>query len=184
MQHAHTIARMSEKLLPEQVDPFRYAEQGLRLDGQVRLADMPRLGTSLYVVAGSVKVAMQFGRDEQDVAFMQGQLKTMLSLQCQRCLEPYDYEIIADFTLGIVKTIAEANALPERYEPVLVKEGMLALREVVEDELILNLPIIPMHAADACKVKLPLSDADWETSKRETPFQVLAALKEKGKAER
>ena len=60
-------------------------------------------------------------------------------------MEPLSCEIMSDFALGIVNTIDEANALPERYEPALATEGNLALREMIEDEIILNLPIIPRH---------------------------------------
>lgn len=34
---------MSEKIIPEHVDPYRFAEQGLKLDGIVKVADMGRL---------------------------------------------------------------------------------------------------------------------------------------------
>lgn len=169
-----------EKFIPEHIDPFRYAEQNLLLDGAVKLADMHRLSSNL---SGSgddlVTVNLQFGVDEQGITFLKGHLETKLTLQCQRCMEPFIYEIISDFVLGIVSTLDEANALPERYEPALAKEGNLALRELIEDELILNLPIIPRHEPEDCKVKLPLADSGWEQGKGESPFHVLKSLKDK-----
>lgn len=174
---------MSEKFIPEHIDPFRYAEQNLHLDGAVKIMDLHRLSSLLDSSDDVVAVDLQFGRDEQGITFLKGHLKTKLTLQCQRCMEPYSYEIMSDFALGVVNTLDEANALPERYEPALAKEGNLALRELVEDEIILNLPIIPRHEPEECKVKLPLADSGWEQGKGENPFRVLESLKHKQRKE-
>lgn len=173
-----------EKLLPEQIDPYRHAEQGLTLEDQkVRLADLERLKTLVIPDSDQIVVTLTFGVDkqgEQNVTFVKGHLKTQLKLQCQRCMEPFNYEIMSDFTLGIVKDLDEAQGLAAPYEPALVKDGMLALRELIEDEIILNLPIIPRHEPEDCKVKLPVIDESWEDdSKKRSPFHVLASLKDK-----
>lgn len=170
---------MSEKFIPEHIDPFRYAEQSLVLEGAVKVADMHRLNASLSNKDALVAVNLQFGRDEQGIAFIKGHIKATLSLQCQRCMEPYNYEIISDFVVGIVTTLDEANALPDHFEPALTKEGHLALRELIEDELILNLPIIPRHEPEQCKVKLPLAESGWKADDNGNPFNVLKALKDK-----
>ena len=94
-------------------------------------------------------------------------------------MEPFSYDMTSDFNLGIVSTLDEANALPESYEPALAKEGSLALRELIEDEIILNLPIIPRHEPEACKVTLPMTDPGWEQAKGDSPFNVLESLKHK-----
>ncbi len=171
---------MSEKNIPEHIDPFRYAEQSLQLSGSVNLADMQRLSTLLSSHQGHVEATLQFGRDEQKIVYLRGRLETKLSLQCQRCMEPFVYDIISDFALGVVHTLDEANTLPDHYEPVLVVDGQLALRELIEDEIILNLPIIPRHEPEDCKVSLPLADAGSEDEgKGENPFHVLKSLKHK-----
>lgn len=172
---------MSLKYIPEHIDPFRFAEQNLILDGIVKISDMPRLSVNLASNETVVDATLTFGRDEQGIVFLKGHVTTQLLLQCQRCLEPYKYEIISDFALGIVSTLDEANELPEHYEPALTSDGQLAVRELIEDELILNLPLIPRHEPDACKVKLPFHDAGWQDEKKDdkkNPFHVLAKLKD------
>jgi uncharacterized protein len=169
---------MSLKFIPEHIDPYRYAEQGLSLDGVLKIADMQRLNANVVASDDTVSIYLQFGKDEQGITFLTGHLETKLTLQCQRCMEPFIYEIISDFVLGIVNTLDEANALPERYEPALAKEGKLALRELIEDEIILNLPIIPRHEPDECNVKLPILDSTEEQEKGENPFHVLKSLKD------
>src|SRR3990167_8365126 len=172
---------MSEKLIPEHVDPFRYAEQGLNLEGAVKIIDMQRLSSMTLPRDEVVKVDLKFGIDEQDITFLKGHLSTILSLQCQRCMDAFDYEIMTDFFLAIVRTLEEANDLPESYEPALVKDGYLALRELIEDEIILNLPLIPKHSPEQCHVRLSMTDAEWEQSKQQGPFHVLESLKERNK---
>lgn len=177
ISHAPKMPRMTEKFIPEHIDPFRYAEQGLGLSGTLNVADMQRLLPSVIPHADVVTVDLQFGIDEQGVTFLKGILKTTLRLQCQRCMEPFVYEIISDFALGIVDTLDEAKALPEHYEPALAQEGMLALRDLIEDEIILNLPLIPKHSPEECKVTLPQTDSGWEQEKEKNPFHVLKSLK-------
>lgn len=170
---------MSEKFLPEHIDPFRFAEQGLGLDGIVKLADMPRLSSLIVNKDGNVSVKLNFGIDEQGVIFLKGHLETTVVLQCQRCMEPLIHEIMSDFALGIINTLDEVNTLSAVYEPAIATDGSLALRDLIEDEVILNLPIIPRHEPEQCQVQLPLSDSGWKDEKNESPFQVLASLKHK-----
>lgn len=178
---AHKMRGMSDKFIPEHIDPFRYGEQNLALSGVANIADMKRLSENLSSNKDTVTVDLQFGVDEQRTTYLKGHIEAKLSLQCQRCMEPFKYEIMSDFLLGIVSTLEKANALPEHYEPALAKEGQLALRELVEDELILNLPIIPRHEPQDCKVKLPVLDVGFEQGGKENPFHVLKSLKDKRK---
>lgn len=170
---------MSEKIIPEHIDPFRYAEQSLSLDGTLKIADMPRLKANVQESGENVSVCLQFGVDEQKITYLNGHLETSLTLVCQRCMEPFIYEITSNFILGIVNTLDEANVLPENYEPALATEGNLALRELIEDEIILNLPIIPRHEPEECKVTFPVADSGWEKARGENPFNVLESLKDK-----
>lgn len=171
---------MSEKIIPEHIDPYRYAEQSLHLTGSVKIADMQRLSANLSLNNDHVAVDLQFGRDEQKIVYLKGHLETKLALQCQRCMEPFVYDIISDFALGVVNTLDEANALPDHYEPALAVEGQLALRELIEDEIILNLPIIPRHEPEDCAVNLPTAESGWkDQGKGENPFHVLKSLKHK-----
>lgn len=175
---------MSDKFIPEHLDPYRYAEQDLHLDGLVKLVDMQRLNATRPEPAADERamVNLHFGVDEQGLTYLKGHIQAKLGLQCQRCLETFTYEIMSDFALGIVKSLEEEKALPDQYEPAMVQEdGQLALRDLIEDEIILNLPIIPRHDPEVCKVTLPLADTSWESSKGENPFQVLQTLKDKHK---
>lgn len=169
---------MSDKIIPEHIDPFRFAEQKISLEGSLSVSEMQRLSTNLKSNKANVFVKLNFGIDEQGLTFITGELQTNLVLECQRCLETFMYPVASQFRLGIVRTLDEANALPKHYEPAIAQENNLALRDLIEDEIILNLPIIPRHEPQDCNVKLPLADAGWQNGKDDNnPFQVLEALK-------
>lgn len=170
---------MSENLIPEHIDPLRCGEQALSLTGVINLGQLSRLRLMENIAhKGLAHVKLQFGMDEQGINWLRGHIDTSLKLVCQRCLEDFDYEIISDFVLGIVADLEAANQLPKGYEPVMTKDGKLSLHDLVEDEVILNLPIIPKHALADCKVTLPLTDEKWDQQKK-NPFQVLEGLKRK-----
>lgn len=170
---------MLKDTLPAQVDPFRFADNAISLQGALYIKDMQRLASGLYTNEGEIRVSMEFGVDRQGIHFLRGQITACLVLQCQRCLEPFSHEIESSFLSGIVRSEEEANQLPKGYDQLIVKEGMLALQEVVEDELIINLPIVPMHKVSDCKVKLPLEIETNEEVQvgKENPFKVIEFLK-------
>ena len=171
---------MHKDNLPLKVDPFRFADNSLSLSGTLLIKDMQRLCSSLSSDVGEAAVDLKFGVDEENIRYVKGQMTTCLTLQCQRCLESFKYEIISNFMLGIVRTEKEADRLPERYDPLLVPDLSLILSEMIEDELIVSLPIVPMHKIDDCKAKQSLESYSNEAvAERENPFKVIESLRSK-----
>ena len=173
---------MSNNNLPFKVDPYRFADHGVMLQGHVLLKDMHRLRSGLYSDAGEVFLHLQFGVDEQGIRFLKGDYETHLMLQCQRCMGTFPYLAKGSFKLGIVEGDDEAIKLPTVYDPVIAKGGILVLQDVIEDELIVNLPLVPMHSTSECQVKFPLSidsTDDLNEKKVENPFKVIESLRSK-----
>lgn len=103
-----------------------------------------------------------------------------LPLTCQRCLGPadIDVEVMRDFRF--VATDAQAEAEDEEAEEdVLALSRDFDLRALVEDELLMALPLVPRHEACPTEVKLAVQDADFEAAQeaRPKPFAALAGLK-------
>lgn len=171
-----------ETLLPQRVDAIRFADTAIELQGMMPIHALERLVTTLSGQGGEVHADIHFGKDEQGIRFMRCDYETKVQLQCQRCMEPFEQDMSGQLVLGIVKSEEEANLLPKTYEPVFVKEdGTLSLHEAIEDELILGIPIVPMHKTKECKVKLPHateSNTAAETEK-ENPFKVIEFLRSK-----
>lgn len=172
---------MPKEYLPLKIDPFRFADNATRLHGNLAIKEMHRLCTSLASDEGNVEVDINFGTDELGKRFLRGHLTTQLVLQCARCLESFDYAITSDFLLGMVQTDEEADKLPESYDPLVIKGIDLFIQDVIEDELIISLPIVPMHEVAHCKVVLPLATQTGAVPalEKENPFKVIETLREK-----
>jgi uncharacterized protein len=166
--------------LPHQIDPFRLAEAGARLSGHLPLRQFSRLRQVLADDTGEIAVQLDFDVDALGVPTVVGRVSATLSLTCQRCLEAYTFPVDAQIALAWVKTEQAADKLPLRYEPYVVEETPLLLNDVIEDELLLALPQIPMHAEAECPASKLLKQRNTETDEPEpkaNPFAVLAKLK-------
>lgn len=170
-----------ENLLPHKVDAFRFADNEIHLQGALLIKDMERLSPSLCSTVGEVEIDIGFGVDEQGIRFMRGHYDTHLMLQCQRCMESFEYKVSGNIMSGIVNTEEEADQLPKGYDSVIAKEGMLVIQDVIEDEIIISLPIVPMHNSIDCKIILPLviDSAQIKESEKENPFKVIEFLRSK-----
>ncbi len=173
---------MSDHSLPKTVDPLKYADQNKILEGKIEVLELPRLVEVLAGDAGTVEVSLEFDRDEQRLRILKGQLDTQVEMTCERCLDVVPKTIHTEFTLGIVLTDEDAKQLPGRYEPLLVDPETLELREVIEEELILSLPMFAYH--ESCSGEYEQQDdgsaeeLDAEpASERKNPFSVLSDLK-------
>ncbi len=170
-----------ENLLPQKVDPFRFADNEISLEGVIPIKDMERLSPSLGSDTGQVKVSVAFGVDEQGTRFMRGHYSAHVVLQCQRCMEPFEEKVSGSLLLGMVTTEDAMNELPKNYDVIVVKDGSLSIQDVIEDELILSLPIVPMHSIENCKITLPLAMGSTEQveTESENPFKVIELLRVK-----
>lgn len=178
------------KRLPHEIDPFRLVESRSELEGSVPLKQLKRLGPLLVDDTGAVAIVLNFDIDELGVPFVSGRIETNLALVCQRCLERYDFPVDKDFTLALIKSEEEAENLPLRFEPYLVETTPLILNDVIEEELLLAMPQIPMHDRSECTAARWISNPEDEAIKsaernackdedKESPFSVLANLKRK-----
>ena len=142
---------------------------------------MPRLVELLASDSGSIAVELEFDRDEQGIRVLKGSLSTNVERTCERCLGPVSQEISTDFALGVVLTDEDAKQLPGRYEPLLVDPESLEISEVIEEELMLSLPMFAYH--ETCHGDYQQADQDEADGSeerdegKENPFSVLSDLK-------
>lgn len=176
IRHTYMIPRlMQNSVLPGNIDPWRLAAESGRLEGVLALAALPRLAAALNRTDGAVTVALAAGIDPGGVRFIAGTLQTQVELVCQRCLGLLSWPLDVGVSLGLVHSEAEADRLPEKYEPLLAPEGVARVADLVEDELLLALPQIPRHAdASDCETRDDQPPASESTPA--APGQPLAAL--------
>jgi uncharacterized protein len=164
--------------LPESVDAWRMVQARRLFHGSLPLAAMARLRDSLAATAGMVTFDLEFGRDDLGVAHLHVRADAALPLTCQRTLETFELPVHIDTRLGLITQEAEESALPTGYEPLLTSDGTLRLADVIEDELILALPVIPVKPG-----ALPQVHGGWTDSEepkeavRPNPFAALQKIK-------
>jgi uncharacterized protein len=167
--------------LPKDIDPFRLAQNGLRLEGTLPVSTMKRLSGSLSDSESEVNVKMNFDVDETGLPYMYGKFSSKLSMICERCMTPMSVDVDVECHLAILKNERKVEGLAELYEPWIVENNdPILLSSIVEDELILGLPLVPRHK-HACLPKEAWYRGDdideGEKEKKVSPFEVLASLK-------
>lgn len=108
---------------------------------------LPRLAASLAGNDGVVRATVDFARVD-GVPRLHVGADVEVTLICQRCLQPMQLLLEGESQVALVENLAQADALPEDVEPVWVESRKVDLRDVVEEELLLALPLVPMHEAD------------------------------------
>lgn len=162
--------------LPVTVDAWRMVAARRSFEGSLSLRDLPRLREALASDHGTVRYWIDFGRDELQVAYLGLKVEAALPLVCQRTLETYEQPVTIDERLGLIAKEAEEAALPPGYEPLLTETGEVNLADVVEDELILALPVIPMKPGlEEKETVFSAAPPDGAGN----PFAALASLKKK-----
>jgi uncharacterized protein len=104
---------------------------------------------------------------------------TALPMVCQRCMGPISIPVTVEREFRFVANEEEAAAQDdESDEDLLVLSREFNLHELIEDELLMGLPLIPRHDVCPTAVKLEAVDPDFEvsTSVKPNPFAVLAKL--------
>jgi uncharacterized protein len=176
-------APMSNEPLPRRADLFKLAHQGAHLSSHVDVARLKRFAEALAGDSGVVAIDLQFGVDEQGVRFANGSLATDVKVLCQRCLQPMDWHVSSEVSIGLVRDDEQAGHLPKRYEPVIVTDDDEAeLTDIIEDDLLLSLPLVTYHSQDECSgLSRYETEADVESpAPREevvNPFSILEQLK-------
>lgn len=173
---------MQKVKLPKQLDPAKSASKRSNYKGVMLSLDMERLSGAVAEIADDIDIEVKFDIDEQGLNFFQGNLSTKVELLCERCGGRLAHSIHVDFCFSPVKGLSDEYTaeLPEVYEPVEVNDhGEVSLLEIFEDELILSLPIVALHAEEDCAVKqdeMQFGKIDPE-QERPNPFAVLKELK-------
>lgn len=147
--------------------------------GTLPLAGLDRLGEVLASREGHVEYTLDFGRDELGTAYLAVHAEAPLTLICQRTLEPFVLPVTVDTRLGLIGDDSEEAALPPGCEPLLVGDERVNPAAVIEDELLLAVPLVPVSP-----------QSEWPDAGRESvapeappeqpidnPFAVLRELK-------
>jgi uncharacterized protein len=168
--------------LPEVLDAWRMVAARRGFEGTLPLSSMARLRDSLSDDAGEVRYRIEFDRDAFHVPYVEVSAEAALPLTCQRTLERFLHPVQVVQRLALLPADADVEAaeagLPPGYEPLpLPADGSLRPVELVEDELILAVPVVPISpGGDALEQDWPATEEELAQA---SPFAALAALKKR-----
>ena len=177
----------SREFDPLHLDVAAFAKDGGALEGEWPLAELERLAESVlpgtaasapaitWRLTGELRAAQ--GGESQ--VWLHAAAHATVQLECQRCLKPMTEALAAERSFQFVHgEDAAADLDADSEDDVLALTRALDARELVEDELLLELPIVPRH--DVCPDPIPVVADDLPEEAAPNPFAKLAALKRGG----
>ena len=133
------------------LDVDRLSRGGAEVDFDIPITALPRLA-SRAGIGGNARGTVRFGR-QSGAAVADLSLGGAASLQCQRCMQAMEVPLRSTVRVALIASAVEADALPEEIEPMLVPDGHVSVADLVEEELLLALPIVALHEAGECPAR-------------------------------
>jgi uncharacterized protein len=168
---------------PRRLDVAAAAAAGAALDGRWPLSDLTRLadGAAGQVdepVAWSARFEQRRELGAAPQAWLLLQAQARVARECQRCLQPVLLSLDMNRAFRFAPSEDEAAALDaDSEDDVLVLSRHFDLRELVEDELLLAMPIVPMHEQCLSPLLGAVPDEPAAEAAPAHPFAALAAWK-------
>ena len=151
-----------------------FAKEGRLLEGVLPVSSLERLHDLLAEVSGDVSFRLQGLKGEHGELMLDLEVSGVLSLACQRCLKAIPFDLDVDSLLELIPEGADMSQdeLEDDTRDFLPVAGELYVAELVEDEILLALPVAPRHE----KCGLP---GAADAGERINPFAALSGLKGK-----
>ena len=173
--HFHLIKKIST-LMPVRliIDALDFARNAGAHHGKIVPSEFERLQDYLTSGSGELQYAITGALDMNARPLLKIAVQGSLNLCCQRCLGEYKYALDLRACLFLAQNEDELSRLDEdeSVECVLATSD-IDVMALIEDEIILSLPISPRHGESECSIKLDSKDTEGERPL----FAALAALK-------
>jgi uncharacterized protein len=159
---------------PLEVDRLADSQAEVEFSGDI--AELPGLRSVRAGAAGSVRGRARFSR-QQGLAVAELSLEGCATLECQRCLQPMELPLEGSTRIAFIASESESARVPPELEPVLAPAGRTSIGELVAEELLLMLPIVPLHPRGArCARARQAAPAAAQRGETQRPFAGLAEL--------
>ena len=168
---------MSNTALPREAELRTWASRGIEVEGDVLVSRMPRLQAVVERGEKPALASLRCWKDQQNRYIVDVKVQMTVALECQRCLSHCELELVTQSRLCVVWNEDSIKELPSGYDP-LVAGDTSDLHALVEEELLLALPAVPMHDVGDCKdVSRTFGDSTMDVvEEKESPFAALSAL--------
>ncbi len=159
------------------IQPRKLANKGGQLSYHWKISDFERLDGLLYSDQGSISAELTGRTDDRHRNLVETTIKANVQLQCQTTFEPIHYAIDTKVVYCSVISEEQIANLDDEYEPLLVEDGAVDIKRVIEDELILSLPIIANKSSEEIGLNMTFGELPNVEEEKKNPFTVLEGLK-------
>jgi len=146
------------------------------LEGVMPLAKLSRLSELLSDNAGELSAKLHFTSGTGYLG-LYGEVEASLQLICQRCMKPMKHKVSGQFKFGLMTSEEYEHKVPDDADPYLLEGDEQSVVEVLEDELLLLIPIAVMHDKECSEFLQQQNEERRLEKEKSNPFAVLKDLK-------
>ena len=152
------------------INSLEFARKSQEIYGTIAASDLSRLHDALFSEAGELQYQLSGGLSEERKPQLRLRVQGSLQLSCQRCLEAMEFKLDLDSSFIIVPDEASMPLAEEELddEDYLLANMQMRIAELIEDEVLLGLPLAPVHSTETCSASAKLN-----ALKKVSPFAVL-----------
>jgi len=122
------------------------ADRQVTLSGELDFGLLTRLKSLLHSDAGSVSATLRFRQRQAGWLAVTLEFQAWVELECQRCLEPFRQDLAESVDVAVAEAGSMPATTPAGFEPFEMTGGRLQPAQLIEDELIVAIPLVPKHA--------------------------------------
>ncbi len=156
--------------LPTQLKLFNFAKKEVNLLGQYEISDLPRISEIASNKSDKININLSFYLDNDKTPCIDGIISLDIVLVCQRCLDNLPISLKVSFSLAFVRHEKQGEELDSHYEIYVTEEDELATHDLICDEILLSIPMVPTHDYDCMEV---ITKQEIVEEKAENPFSIL-----------
>jgi uncharacterized protein len=160
--------------IPEIIRLLPFSKKGLTFTHTYKVSDFPRIKALTHNFTGAVRVSLDFYLEKNRIPCIEGQVKLDVALDCQRCLQEVVLPLKPSFKLAFIKNEQQSEELDSSFETILNAEEEFSTKEFLTDEVLISIPMIPMHSHECASYKdsTPINE-----QKVKNPFEILKTIK-------
>jgi len=164
----------SNKSLPVQIKLFSFAKKEISLSGIYQISDFLKISDIASNKKDNVRVDLSFYLKNNKTPCVDGIIQLDIVLACQRCLDDLSIGLKVNFNLAFVRHNQESEELDSHYEIYVIEEEELATHDLISDEILLSIPMVPTHDYDCIQ---EINEQGIVEEKSENPFSILKKIK-------
>ncbi len=136
--------------IPERVNHRKLATEKRKIEGNLSPKLLERFSDAVLGTEGEVGVVLSFRKGRNRSGLMVGKANVLVNLECQNCMQPFSLLIEATYKHNLVQDHDQLQGLEEHDDGIVCPSEMVAVADLIEDELLLALPMVARHESGQC----------------------------------